>query len=375
MDSPGELRRWPGSSWPTWATSPTPWPRRQKVEELQEKLKTLPPEEVADRLQVGVPTVRDIFDALARPGRDPREDLPPPIFKKGILKLEDLQPGMELKGTVLNVVDFGAFIDIGLKDSGLVHISQMANRYVKSPYDVVAVGDVVNVWVLAVDKERHRVSLTMIQPGSERRPPDAGPRSNSSGANSANRARAAGDRRTGTGPVARPGQPAGPPRVESRPPQGGGGGPPRGPARRRRGRRPRSVGLATARPMRARLAAARHQRLGWVQQAAPAAPSRGARADPGCGTGRSRPRRRPAQRRRPASSRRARASGQSPPPRLSQAALSGKEPLSTFGELAALFQAREQDEPAPTAAPAAPTPEASQTQQSPPPADSQTPPA
>ena len=90
--------------------------------------------------------------ALARPGRDPREDLPPPIFKKGILKLEDLEQGMELKGTVLNVVDFGAFIDIGLKDSGLVHISQMANRYVKSPYEVAAVGDVVNVWVLAVDK-------------------------------------------------------------------------------------------------------------------------------------------------------------------------------------------------------------------------------
>ena len=107
------------------------------------------------------------------PGRDPREDLPPPIFKKGILKLEDLQPGMELKGTVLNVVDFGAFVDIGLKDSGLVHISQMANRYIKSPYDVVAVGDVVSVWVLARGQgQRHRVSLTMIPPGTERRPPE-----------------------------------------------------------------------------------------------------------------------------------------------------------------------------------------------------------
>ena len=124
----------------------------------------------------GLPTVRDILDALARPGRDPREDLPPPIFKKGILKLEDLQPGMELKGTVLNVVDFGAFVDIGLKDSGLVHISQMANRYVKSPYDVVAVGDVVTVWVLTVDQERRRVSLTMIKPGTERKPPEKKPR-------------------------------------------------------------------------------------------------------------------------------------------------------------------------------------------------------
>ena len=117
----------------------------------------------------------DIVQSLARPGRDPREDLPPPIFKKGILKLEDLQSGMELKGTVLNVVDFGAFVDIGLKDSGLVHISQMANRYIKSPYDVVAVSDVVTVWVLNVDKDRHRVSLTMIQPGTERKPPEKPP--------------------------------------------------------------------------------------------------------------------------------------------------------------------------------------------------------
>src|SRR5207247_4905709 len=145
---------------------------RQKTEELRAKLKGLSPEEVATRLELGVPTVHDILDALARPGRDPREDLPKPIFRKGILKLEDLQPGMELRGTVLNVVDFGAFVDIGLKDSGLVHISQMANRYVKSPYDVVLVGDVVTVWVLTVDKERRRVSLTMIKPGTERKPPE-----------------------------------------------------------------------------------------------------------------------------------------------------------------------------------------------------------
>ena len=102
------------------------------------------------------------------PERDPREDLPKPIFKKGILKIEDLAAGMELKGTVLNVVDFGAFVDIGLKDSGLVHISQLANRYVKSPHDVVSVGDVVTVWVMGVDHERKRVSLTMVKPGTER---------------------------------------------------------------------------------------------------------------------------------------------------------------------------------------------------------------
>src|SRR5262249_52452442 len=113
---------------------------------------------------------------LARPGRDPREDLPPPIFKKGVLKLEHLTPGMELKGTVLNVVPFGAFVDIGLKESGLVHISQMANRYVKSPEDVVAVNDVVTVWVLKVDQDQRHVSLTMIKPGTERRGPDRGDR-------------------------------------------------------------------------------------------------------------------------------------------------------------------------------------------------------
>src|SRR4029077_17370380 len=108
-------------------------------------------------------------------GRDPREDLPPPVFKKGILRIEDLQAGMELKGTVLNVVDFGAFVDIGLKESGLVHISQMANRYIKSPYDVVSVSDVVKVWVLTVDKDRPRVSLWMIEPGTERKPQERKP--------------------------------------------------------------------------------------------------------------------------------------------------------------------------------------------------------
>ena len=119
-------------------------------------------------LDVGEFTLRDIIEALGRPERDPRDDLPKPIFKKGVLKLEDLTAGMELKGTVLNVVDFGAFVDIGLKDSGLVHISQLANRYVKSPHDVVSVGDVVTVWVMGVDQERKRVSLTMVKPGTER---------------------------------------------------------------------------------------------------------------------------------------------------------------------------------------------------------------
>ncbi len=92
--------------------------------------------------------------------------LPPPIFKKGVLKLDDLSPGMELAGTVLNVVDFGAFVDIGLHDTGLVHISQLANKYVRDPHDVVSVGDIVKVWVHEIDKTRRRVSLTMIAPGT-----------------------------------------------------------------------------------------------------------------------------------------------------------------------------------------------------------------
>jgi uncharacterized protein len=130
----------------------------------------------ARELGVSPAALGEVMDALAQPDRDPREDSPKPIFKRGLLRLEDLEPGTELKGTVLNVVDFGAFVDIGLKDSGLVHISQLANRYVKSPHEVVSVGDVVAVWVLTVDKDRKRVSLTMIPPGTERPRPERGPR-------------------------------------------------------------------------------------------------------------------------------------------------------------------------------------------------------
>ena len=141
---------------------------REELPALHAKMNEADLPALAQELEVGEPTLRDIFDALARPERDPRDDLPKPIFKQGVLKLEDLTPGMELKGTVLNVVDFGAFVDIGLKDSGLVHISQLANRYIKSPHDVVSVGDVVTAWVMGVDGERKRVSLTMVKPGTER---------------------------------------------------------------------------------------------------------------------------------------------------------------------------------------------------------------
>ncbi len=141
---------------------------KEKLAELRGKLAEVNVEAVSKELEIGELTLKDIIEALSRPERDPRDDLPKPIFKKGILRLEDLTPGMELKGTVLNVVDFGAFVDIGLKDSGLVHISQLANRYIKSPHDVVSVGDVVSAWVIGVDQERKRVSLTMVKPGTER---------------------------------------------------------------------------------------------------------------------------------------------------------------------------------------------------------------
>ena len=113
-----------------------------------------------------------MIEALCKPGRDPREDLPPPIFRKDVVKFEDLQAGMELRGTVLNVVDFGAFVDVGLSDSGLVHISQLSAGYVRDPHDVVAVGDQVRVWVSSIDKDRRRVALTMIAPGTERPKPE-----------------------------------------------------------------------------------------------------------------------------------------------------------------------------------------------------------
>ena len=127
---------------------------------------------MAKELDVGALSLKDILAQLARPGRNPREDLPAPVFKHGVLKLEDLSEGMELTGTVLNVVDFGCFVDIGMHNSGLVHVSHMADRFIRDPHEVVTVGDVVKVWVLAVDRERRRVSLTMVQPGTERpRPP------------------------------------------------------------------------------------------------------------------------------------------------------------------------------------------------------------
>jgi protein Tex len=143
---------------------------KETASEIGKQAAQQPVETLASSIQAGELLLKDILAQLSRPGRDPREDLPPPIFKKGVMKLDDLAQGMELSGTVLNVVDFGAFVDIGLHDTGLVHISQLANRYVRDPHDVVSVGDIVKVWVHEIDKERRRVSLTMIPPGTERGP-------------------------------------------------------------------------------------------------------------------------------------------------------------------------------------------------------------
>ncbi|MBN2279376.1 MAG: RNA-binding transcriptional accessory protein [Candidatus Marinimicrobia bacterium] len=117
--------------------------------------------ELAQEINIGLPTLEDILLNLEKPGIDPRDELPKPIFKSGILKIDDLKEGMVLKGTVRNVVDFGAFIDIGLKEAGLVHISQLANKFVKDPKEVVSVGDIVDVKIMTIDKMRGRIGLSM----------------------------------------------------------------------------------------------------------------------------------------------------------------------------------------------------------------------
>lgn len=132
--------------------------------ELRDALSKINVDKTAAELEMGQLTLRDIIDALVRPERDPRDELPAPLLKKDVLKLEDLKTGMELQGTVRNVVDFGAFVDIGVKQDGLVHISKLSNRFVKHPLDIVSVGDVVTVWVDSIDEKKGRVALTMLAP-------------------------------------------------------------------------------------------------------------------------------------------------------------------------------------------------------------------
>ncbi|WP_315906558.1 Tex family protein [Priestia koreensis] len=133
-------------------------------EELAQALNTVNVDELSEELHIGELTLRDILNDLVKPARDPRDELPQPILKKDILKLEDLTTGLELQGTVRNVVDFGVFVDVGVKQDGLVHISKLTNRFVKHPLDVVSVGDLVQVWVEDVDVKKGRVALTMLPP-------------------------------------------------------------------------------------------------------------------------------------------------------------------------------------------------------------------
>ena len=116
---------------------------------------------LAEELEIGELTLRDIVKELEKPARDPRDDMPKPILRSDVLEMKDLTPGMVLKGTVRNVIDFGAFVDIGVHQDGLVHISQMCDRYIKHPLEVVSVGDIVEVKVLSVDLKKQRIQLTM----------------------------------------------------------------------------------------------------------------------------------------------------------------------------------------------------------------------
>ncbi len=134
---------------------------KEKVMDLREKLKTVDVQKSAKELEVGEMTLKDIIEELSKPGRDPREDMPKPILRQDVLKFEDLKEGMVLTGTVRNVIDFGAFVDIGVKYDGLVHISEMSDKYIKNPSEVVSVGDIVKVKVIKIDMDRHKVSLSM----------------------------------------------------------------------------------------------------------------------------------------------------------------------------------------------------------------------
>ncbi len=134
---------------------------KDKLIELRKKLGSINLNETAKALNVGEMTLKDIIDELSKPGRDPREDMPKPILRQDVLKFEDLREGMILTGTVRNVIDFGAFVDIGVKHDGLVHISEMSEKFVKNPSDIVSVGDIVKVKVIGIDTERQKVKLSM----------------------------------------------------------------------------------------------------------------------------------------------------------------------------------------------------------------------
>lgn len=134
---------------------------KEDLEDLKVKLENIDVEKIAEKLDVGLPTIIDIISELKKPGRDPRDEMPKPILKSDVLKIEDLEVGMVLTGTVRNVIDFGAFVDIGIKNDGLVHISNLSDKYVRNPMEEVSVGDIVKVKVIGIDLEKGKVSLSM----------------------------------------------------------------------------------------------------------------------------------------------------------------------------------------------------------------------
>ncbi|MBR2338786.1 MAG: helix-hairpin-helix domain-containing protein, partial [Clostridia bacterium] len=138
--------------------------RGSRVNDLSERADALGREKLAQTLGVGLPTLQDIIDELQKPGRDPRDELPPPLLRTDVMDMNDLKAGMELQGTVRNVIDFGAFVDVGVHQDGLVHISQITDRFIRHPSEVLKVGDIVTVWVLGVDTAKKRISLTMKAP-------------------------------------------------------------------------------------------------------------------------------------------------------------------------------------------------------------------
>ena len=142
--------------------------RNGNIVSLKHEVETVGTSAIARQLYIGEPTLIDIINELSKPGRDPRDELPQPLLREDVMSIDDLKPGMELKGTVRNVIDFGAFVDIGVHQDGLVHISQITNKYIKHPSDVLKVGDTVTVWVISVDTAKNRISLTMKKPNEQK---------------------------------------------------------------------------------------------------------------------------------------------------------------------------------------------------------------
>ena len=132
-----------------------------KLSDIKDRIKDRGLSALAKELEIGVPTLRDIVEEIIKPGRDPRDSVEQPLLREDVMSMEDLKPDMILTGTVRNVIDFGAFVDIGVHQDGLVHISQLSDKYVKHPMDVVSIGDIVKVKVLEVDLNKKRISLTM----------------------------------------------------------------------------------------------------------------------------------------------------------------------------------------------------------------------